>query len=188
MDQTTEGSYTYAQVLSALTAVHSIPASEMGWFRSRITNFQKTGLVPSSPGKGRRVAYRREDVFLWAMALEFSKWGWDPALINWLVQNLWVSMSPILLEASVGPDKYFYFQPNLLGKLVPKGERESVVRAGARPKIDSAFASDFDELEKQAETDKARAFLKRFRDEHGKINLSRVRREVDVALAEAIGA
>ena len=184
----TQESFTYGQVQRALAAVHHIPADDMGWFRGRITNFQKTGLVPASPGRGRRVAYRREDVFLWAMALEFSKWGWDPTLIKWLVHNLWVGIKPILLEASDGPDKYFYFQPNFLGRLVPKDEREAVVRAGMRPAIMNAVASDFDELDKQAKTDQGRATLKRFRDEHGKINLSRVRRDVKSALGEAIRA
>jgi hypothetical protein len=178
-------SFTYAQVQSALAAVYHIPANNTGWFRGRITSFQKLGIVPASPGKGRRVAYRREDVFHWAMALEFSNWGWDPNVVKTILRLNWPNIRPVLLEASGGPDTYLYFQPELLGKLAPEDQREAIGKPGAPFKVSIAIVSDLEELDKLAKTDQARVTLRRFRDEHGKINLSRIRRDVDAALAKA---
>src|SRR6202035_3179042 len=180
---TLEKAFTYAQVQRALAAVHHIPADNMGWFRGRITNLQKLGMVPDSPGKGRRVAYRREHVFVWAMALEFSKWGWDPGVIKTILPQYWGGIRTVLLEECSGPDKYFVFQPNLLGRLAPQDEQETPNRPGAPYKITVPIVSDLAELEQGSKTDQARALLDRFQDEHGKINLSRIRREIDAALA-----
>ena len=74
--------FTYSKVERALAAVHKISPSAMGAFRGRIKHFQRLGLVPSSPGKGRKISYSLEDVYMWAMCLELQEFGIDPIIIK----------------------------------------------------------------------------------------------------------
>ena len=55
--------YTYAQVEAALAATHRVRPSSLGAFRGRIKHFQRLGLVPESPGKGRKISYKMENVY-----------------------------------------------------------------------------------------------------------------------------
>jgi hypothetical protein len=119
--------YTYAEVERALAAVHDVPPSAMGAFRGRIKHFQRLGLVPSSPGKGRKISYRLEDVYMWAVCLEFEEFGIDPVIIkslhrltnfNGLVSVLCGTAVTIVDdEACFGKSKnYFIFYPNFLSQ------------------------------------------------------------------------
>jgi hypothetical protein len=142
-------------------------------------------IVPASPGKGRRIAYRREDIFRWAVALEFAQFGIDPTEIKKILDSNWPGIAPALLEAEDGPDKYLFFHPNLLGRLSREEERETSTTPGAPYSITITIVSDLTDLNRLAPTKQARASLDRFRARYGMINLSRLRRDVDANLVAA---
>jgi hypothetical protein len=58
-----ETTYGYTVVEQALMAVHGFVEQRRGAFRARLIHFQRLKIVPVSPGKGRRIAYRRVDIF-----------------------------------------------------------------------------------------------------------------------------
>ena len=77
-----ETTFAYAVVEQALMAVHRFVEQRRGAFRARLVHFQRLKIVPASPGKGRRIAYRREYIYRWAVALEFAEFGIDPSEIK----------------------------------------------------------------------------------------------------------
>src|SRR5271166_130160 len=111
----TENSFTYAQVESTLARVFDIRDGGMKAFRGRIIHFQRLGLTPSKPGKGKRIVYTREDVFKWAMSLELAEFSIEPTTIRFIIHNCWHDIRPHLLCDAVC-DKYFFFHPFFLGR------------------------------------------------------------------------
>lgn len=177
-----ETSFGYAVVEQALMAVHGFVEQRRGAFRARLVHFQRLKIVPASPGKGRRIAYRREYIYRWAVALEFAEFGIDPSEIKKMLDMDWRRIAPHVLEAKGGPDEYLFFHPSLLGRLSREDERETSVKRGAPYSVIIAVISDLAELEQQARTDQERAFLDRARARYGMFNLSRLRREVEEKL------
>jgi hypothetical protein len=53
-----------------------------GALRGRIKHFQRLGISPRRPGKGRTIDYETKDVLRWAIALEFAEFGIDPTIIK----------------------------------------------------------------------------------------------------------
>jgi hypothetical protein len=60
---------TYANVEDTLALIHGIKSKDRGAFRARIKHIQRIGIVPSSPGKGRKIDYAIEDIFKWSFCL-----------------------------------------------------------------------------------------------------------------------
>ena len=90
--------FTYKEVERALAAVHQISPSAMGAFRGRIKHFQRLGLVPSSPGKGRKISYRLEDVYVWAVR---KYWVFYPNFLSqWYDDNLWNAKTTFVEDLS----------------------------------------------------------------------------------------
>jgi hypothetical protein len=174
-----ETTFRYAVVEHALMAVHGFVEQKKGAFRARLIHFQRLKIVPASPGKGRRIAYRREDIFRWAIALEFAEFGMAPTEIKKILDMYWRPIAPAVLEEGDGADKYLFFHPNLLGRLSPEEERETSLKPGAPYSVTIAIISDLTELDKQAKTDQARTSLDQFRARYGMINLSRLRRKLE---------
>ena len=112
-----ETTFGYAVVEKALMAVHGFVEQKRGAFRARLIHFQRLKVVPAAPGKGRRIAYRREDIFRWAVALEFAEFGIDPTEIKKMLDLNWPRIEHVVLGAKDGPDKYLCFNPNFLGRL-----------------------------------------------------------------------
>ena len=81
--------YPYKVVETALARLHVENPATMGVFRGRIKHLQRIGLVPSSPGPGKRIQYSFEDVAKWALALEVADFGIDPLVIHQLVLSVW---------------------------------------------------------------------------------------------------
>ena len=81
--------YPYKVVEAALARLHVENPSAMGAFRGRLKHLQRIGLVPSSPGRGKRIEYSFEDVAKWALALEVAEFGIDPLVIRQLVLSAW---------------------------------------------------------------------------------------------------
>ena len=139
-------------------------------------------IVPEAPGKGRRIPYRREDIFRWAVALELAEFGIDPIEIKKILDMNWPPIAHAVLEANDGRDKYLFFHPNLLGRLSREDERETSDKPGAPYRITIKIISDLAELNQQAKTDEARALLDQVRARYGMINLSSLRRQVEANL------
>lgn len=81
--------YTYKVVETALARLHVENPATMGILRGRIKHLQRIGLVPSSPGPGKRIQYSFEDAAKWALALEVAEFGIDPLVIQQLVLSAW---------------------------------------------------------------------------------------------------
>ena len=73
--------YSYKVVEAALGRLHEVNDETLGAFRGRIKHFQRMGLVPSSPGKGKRIEYAFGDVCAWAFCLELEEFGMDPSAL-----------------------------------------------------------------------------------------------------------
>jgi hypothetical protein len=106
--------YTYSIVERALAKAFSIDPASMGAFRGRIQHFRKLGMVPSSPGRGRKISYERDHVYKWALGLEFAEFGMDPILIKFFIDNFaWMRAREHLLDDKA-LDKSLVFYPNML--------------------------------------------------------------------------
>ena len=178
-----ETTFGYAAVEKALMAVHDFGKQKRGVFKGRLIHFQRLKIVRAAPGKGRRIAYRREDIFRWAIALEFAEFGIDPTEIKKILDLNWPRIADAVLELSADRDRYLFFHPSLLGRLSSEDERETSDKPGASYSVTTAIVSDIAELDRHAKTDQARASLDRYRARYGMINLSRLRRQVEANLS-----
>ena len=164
-------------------AAHGFVEQKRGAFRARLIHFQRLKIVAAAPGKGRRIAYRREDVFRWAVALEFAEFGIDPTEIKKILEMNWPHIAPGVLDPKDSSDTYLFFHPNLLGRLSREDERETADKQGAPYSVTVAIISDLAELDQHTKTDYARDSLDRFRARYGMINLGRLRRQVETNLS-----
>ena len=144
-------------------------------------HFQRLKIVPVAPGKGRRIAYRMEDIFRWAVALEFAEFGLDPTEIKKILALNWHRIEEAVLGAKNDRDKFLFFHPNLLEAIARSGV-ETLDKPGAPYDVTIAIIYDLAELNEVAKTDEALASLDRFRARYGMINLSRLRRQVQANL------
>lgn len=177
-----ETTFGYAVVEQALMAVHGFVEQKRGAFRARLIHFQRLKIVPEAPGKGRRIAYRLEDIFRWAIALEFAEFGLDPIEIKKMLDLNWHRIEVAVIEAKDGRDKFLFFHPNLLGRLSREDERETADKPGAPYSVTIAIIYDLAELNEAVKTDEALKSLDKFRARYGMINLSRLRRQVQANL------
>ena len=105
--------FRYAEVQAALAGLHGAYPDHMGAFRGRLQHFQRLGMAPASPGRGKSIVYAFEDVARWAFALELSECGIDPARIARLLPWAWLKVGPYLCEAHEG-EKLFFAVPTLM--------------------------------------------------------------------------
>ena len=161
-------------------AVHGFVERKKGAFRARLIHFQRLKIVPISPGKGRRIAYRREDIFRWAIALEFAEFGMDPTEIKKILDMNWFHIAPVVLEEK-GRRHIPIFSSSLVGEIIFGRRTRDPWETGRPYSVTIAIISDLADLDKQAKTDQAQT-LDRFRARYGMINLSRLRRQVEANL------
>jgi hypothetical protein len=108
------GEFSYSQVERALAETFGIP-DRMGSLRGRLKHLQRLGLSPDSPGKGRRISYRKQDAFKWAVALALSEFGIDPTIIVPFVSNrLWPTLHFEIEKNERIDSEYVIFYPHLL--------------------------------------------------------------------------
>src|SRR5687767_1130058 len=82
--------FSYGQVEAALAKAHRVDAAAMGAFRGRIKHFRLLGVVPSSPGTGRKISYERPHIYAWAFCLELAEFGIDPKIIVGVWDKYWM--------------------------------------------------------------------------------------------------
>jgi hypothetical protein len=107
-----EPKYTYAQVEAALADHHEIDGRSVGAFRGRIKNFQRLGIVPSSPGKGKKITYDFAAVVKWGLCLELAEFGIAPEYIKLIVE---ARGDATLATLKLPGEHVLYFSPFLLG-------------------------------------------------------------------------
>jgi len=114
VEATPEITFKYAQLETAIASIHNVPAKAMMTFKSRLKHFQRIGLVPSSPGKGQKIAYRIGDAIKWALCFEFAELGLPPEQVKVVVYFFLSDM----LRSFQGPvqedDQIFILQGNFL--------------------------------------------------------------------------
>ena len=179
--------YSYGQVETALAAVHQIPPNAIGAFRGRIKHFQRIGLVPASPGKGKRIAYILADVYVWGFCLELAEFGMDPMTIIKIAKRIWNTIFYTAFGQELDSDLYFLFHPALLGKdfaadLLQSAESPDGAPSSISWLIGRDLSTELDSWPKSVQTQLAAA---KFRARHGTINLSKLRRDIDSALGAA---
>jgi hypothetical protein len=178
-----EPTFGYSVVEKALMAVHGFSEESRKAFRGRLIHLQRLKVVSAAPGKGHRIAYRREDIFRWAVALEFAEFGIDPTETRKILDLSWPRVAQIVLDAKArGRDKYLFFHPHMLGRFAPADERETSRAPGAPNSVTIAIITDLAKLGQMAKAAEARASLERFQGRYGMINLTRLRREVEASL------
>jgi hypothetical protein len=164
----------YARVEAALAKVHDIPHEAMGALRGRIKHFQRLGIVPSSPGKGKKITYNVEDIYRWALCLELAQFGMDPTVIKRLVQFHWFNVSVVLSEKEGEEDSKFFFHPDLMAASFPKLD---TVPPTSRGSVTAMVVKNLVEVDKYA-----RGRAEEVKARFGLINLSRLRRQIQRAL------
>jgi len=176
--------FSYKAVEKALAIVHLVPSQAMGAFRGRLQHFQRLGMVPSSPGRGRRISYEKADVCLWAFALELAEFGMDPTLIKRVLDARWPDVRPHLLESIDDRDRFFFFSPNLIGKGFPTELQQTIDKKDSVPfSITACVIADLADLEKRVVHPVGRAALAKCMSRYGMINLSRLQRDLAKALS-----
>lgn len=94
-----------------------------GAFRARIKHFQKLGIVPASPGRGKKISYGLDHVAIWAFCLELSEFGIDPAVIKRFIDVLGYAIIADFGKVSRSKDDmYFAFYPNIMSNWFHSGE------------------------------------------------------------------
>jgi hypothetical protein len=179
--------FTYAQVEAALASVHEIPAARMKAFRGRLKHFLRLGIVPSSPGKGNKITYTINNVYMWAICLELEEFGLDPVRIEEFYRlghafqvavatlaGESIMASPGLSEQKAG--NYLIFYPNFLSQW--DGKTLWTASVGF---VDSL--SEIDEATWGRPVGGGRPVSERFRSRVGAISLTWLREAVQNALA-----
>ena len=105
--------FRYAEVQAALAGLHGAYPDHMGAFRGRLQHFQRLGMAPASPGRGKAITYAFEDVARWAFALELSECGIDPVRISRILPWAWLEVGPFLCNPHEG-EKVFFASPMLM--------------------------------------------------------------------------
>jgi hypothetical protein len=198
--------FTYAQVETALAAVFGVPSAARKAFIARIKHLRRLGVVPSSPGKGRRVDYDLIHVYEWAFCLELAAFGIDPKAIKEILHQEIGGINSIIFDDQVADwfptphtqamiwpplpsspsaakgDLFYFFHPNLHGW--PQAIPPAPVSIDGAP-LTRLIARDLSELDRQARTPQAKQTAERFRARYGVINLTKLRRDVEEALSRA---
>jgi hypothetical protein len=178
----TEETFKYAVVEQTLMAIHGFTELRRGAFRARLIHFQRLQIISKAPGKGRRIAYRKEDIFRWAIALEFAEFGIEPTEIKKILDPDWTRIADAIFGLNGDRDKFLFFYPNLLGRLSRESDHETPNQPGAPYRIVIEIISDLAELSQNAHTDAAHDFVDRCRARYGMINLTRLRGQVEASL------
>jgi hypothetical protein len=176
----------YAAVEAALLLAFDIrdPQARSS-FRARIIHFQRIGLAPSRPGKGKKIVYRREDLYRWAFAFELAEFRIDPRIIRIVVDAFWHDVRPYLLSDH-SPDRFFFFYPFLIERELPWGtDMKGVPSASLAAKVIVGL-SDIERMKSRASPvlTAGREFITSALARFGMINLGHVRRRVEAALSQ----
>jgi hypothetical protein len=77
----------FVEVERALGIIHEIPEVQAPAFRARLSNLKRLGIVKSSGGRGKRLLYGTDDVYLLAFAVELAQFNIEPNAIKRIVSD-----------------------------------------------------------------------------------------------------
>ena len=124
--------YRYKEVETALARLH-VGEQALGAFRGRLVHFQKIGITPASPGRGKKIEYSFEDVAVWAFCLQLAEFGIDPSRIASIKQFYWEQVAPHLLQEQSEEQMFALFPRMLTQDLIDKVEEPKSKGAGTLP-------------------------------------------------------
>lgn len=168
--------FTYGEIVETLARMHEVGKTIAGAFEARIRHFQRLGLVPESPGKGKRIQYNIDTAFDWAFCLELATFGIAPDVI---VSIIFRPIKSILLKpgqslfqraaADTRGDKIFWYSSTLL--FVREGEVDTALGIEPASNIKTHFDSPISRDDKNDQRRARHQLL---------INLTELRRVVEL--------
>jgi len=109
-----EVTFKYGRLECAIASLHNIPSSAMKTFKSRLKHFARIGLVPSSPGKGQKIAYSIGDAIKWALCFELAECGLPPEQVKTVIEFFLSDMAFSFQGPVQKEDLIFVLQGNFL--------------------------------------------------------------------------
>lgn len=109
-----EITFKYGQLESAIGAIHNVPPAAMKTLKGRLKHFQRIKLVPSSPGKGQKIAYKVGDAIKWALCFELAECGLPPEQIKAIIEFFLTEMAFSFQGPVQEEDQIFVLQGNFL--------------------------------------------------------------------------
>jgi hypothetical protein len=97
----------YAEVESALGKVFVDANMSILALRGRLKAFQRAGLTPESPGRGKVIKYSVGNVYNWALALALADFGITPEAIVSFVKNGYLIDNYLPTIAKLNNDNLF---------------------------------------------------------------------------------
>ncbi len=101
--------FSYAQVEQALAKVFGMPPEvQAGMLRGRLIHLRRLGFGPKGEGRGTRIAYTRDAIYRWLIALKLEDIGIDPLVVINLIEGTWdTHIAKIIAMAGKGRDDIF---------------------------------------------------------------------------------
>ena len=168
--------FRFAEIQYALAKLHGAHPNHLGVMRGRLQHFQRLGLVPATPGRGKVVSYSYDDALKWAFSLELVECGIDPSRVVNALPRIWP-----LIEAALCNDQeselIFAARPSfLITEMIEKQNTHGVWFDGFQPinPMDAAEKYVF-EVSELANYRPGRAIV---------VNLTELRQRALKALAE----
>ena len=134
--KTPEPTWNYKQVEAALAEVFSVApgrlrgAGNLLVLRGRLKSFQRVGLTPSSPGRGKVIRYRTTDIFTWVIGLALAEFGLGTKSITQMLKQPWVE-GYYAEAARTGEHLFFVLQPYVLKYTAFPEKKQYVLMEGS---------------------------------------------------------
>ena len=81
--------YPYRTVERVLTKLHGNTEAAAARVSARVKHFNRLGLTPASPGKGKKIIYTFDDLAKWHYSLELLEFGIDPTALITIIYKTW---------------------------------------------------------------------------------------------------
>lgn len=85
MNSNEQKTFAYSKVEAALCKVFDARGDGISSLRGRLKSFQRSGLTPETPGRGKVIRYTMSNIYDWALALTLADFGVTPEKIIKLV-------------------------------------------------------------------------------------------------------
>jgi hypothetical protein len=108
MENYGKDTFGYAKVEEALAKVFKTNKRTLLALRGRLKSFQRAGLTPQKPGRGKVIKYTIYDVYDWAWALALADFGLDPQAIFSLVQKGYFKADYLGVIEKIKDDNWFF--------------------------------------------------------------------------------
>jgi hypothetical protein len=140
---------TFDQVVTVLARVHEIDDSLRSAFRSRLQNLQRLGVAPSLPGKGHKILYDGEAIFVWGVCLELAAFGIQPSVSAEFINLHWKKdLRPVFLSKKSGlGDTFLALTPRLYQSVAESefrlGPLERLLYLSSRRSPNPSLSTDY---------------------------------------------